>query len=128
MLEFGALTPVSRRDGTSGQSVGELTLAIEWSWRIERPRSILGGSWSDERRWPSYFERLIGNRVTRVATFGPLHEVELSLSNGLRVVSFKTAQGQPGWSLVCRSQPKATVRAVNGRLRCEALECVAFSD
>jgi len=52
-LEFGALTQRMRRDGSAGNARGEVTLMIEWSWRIEAPDSILCGSWSDVLAWPS---------------------------------------------------------------------------
>lgn len=101
-LEFGSLTDKKRLDGTLGQPGGELTLMIEWSWRVERPRSILGGSWSAERRWPSMFKHLIGCQVTQIDFLGTLPEISLCLSNGLRVVSFMTAEGQPSWALIAR--------------------------
>ena len=78
---------------------------IEWSWRIERPKSILGGSWSSEGRWHGMFEKLKKATVAEVKLYGQLPEICVSLSNGLRVVSFMTAEGQPEWALISR-QPK----------------------
>lgn len=101
-LEFGELTPTTRRNGAPGQPDGELTLMIEWSWRIERPRSILGGSWSSEGRWPGMFEKLKGATVSWVQVNGQLPEICVALSNGLRVASFMTAEGQPEWALILR--------------------------
>lgn len=101
-LEFGALTQNQgkKRNDELGAPKGELSLMIEWSWRIERPRSILGGSWSSECRWPGMFKQLIGNKVSHVEIFGTLPEIAVLLSNGLRVVSFMTAEGQPSWALI----------------------------
>lgn len=104
-LEFGKLTPSTRKDTPPGQPVGELSLMIEWSWRIERPKSILGGSWSSEGRWPGMFEKLKGATVSEVQLYGQLPEICVSLSNGLRVASFMTAEGQPEWALIAH-QPK----------------------
>jgi len=101
-LEFGALTQRMRRDGSAGNARGEVTLMIEWSWRIEAPDSILCGSWSDVLTWPSIFETLMGSTVRGIETFGALPEVCVTLSNGLRVISFMTAEGQPEWSLTDR--------------------------
>jgi hypothetical protein len=42
-LEFGALTPRVLPDGNTGNARGEVTLMIEWSWRIEAPKEILCG-------------------------------------------------------------------------------------
>jgi hypothetical protein len=47
-LEFGRLTPRTRRSGEAGNPRGELGLMIQWSWRIEDTVSILCGSWSQE--------------------------------------------------------------------------------
>lgn len=118
-LEFGTLTERYRRDGTPGQSNGEITLMIEWSWRVERPRSILAGSWSSERRWPSMFKRLIGCEVAHVEFSGPLPEIVLYLSNGLRVLSFMTADGQPSWALTARTPKLGSLCVKRGRLYVE---------
>ena len=76
---------------------------IEWSWRIERPRSILGGSWSSEGRWPTMFEKIKRATVAEVQVFGALPEICVSLSNGLRITSFMTADGQPEWAVITRN-------------------------
>jgi hypothetical protein len=99
-LEFGKLSPRTRRNGSQGnQPRGEMTLMIQWSWRIEGPRSILCGSWTNERRWPTAFARLLDARVLEMSIFGRLPEIDVGLSNGLHVVSLMTAEGQPQWTL-----------------------------
>lgn len=120
-LELGALTPRVRRDGSVEAPSGQTTVMIEWSWRIERPKSILGGSWSHEQRWPGMFKKLQGTTVTAARLFGALPELELSLSNGLRVVSFMTAEGQPEWAVISRKSPKATLSVRRGVLHVEKL-------
>ena len=94
-IELGMLTPRTRSDGSPGEPEGEISLMIEWSWRIEDGRSIACGSWSDEDLWPPAFARLIGCTVGDLSTFGRLPEVMLSLSDDLRVTSFMTAEGDP---------------------------------
>jgi len=103
-LEFGELRPsaVIRRDGSTGNPTGEMSLMIEWSWRIEGRRSILCGSWSDEQKWPRVFELVCKGRVAGAVLFGRLPEIELSLTNDLRVLSFMTAAGGPDWTLFDR--------------------------
>jgi hypothetical protein len=88
-----------RLDGKKGNSRGEATLAIEWSWRIEGARSILCGSWSDATLWPKTFAKLRGEKVVDVTLFGRLREIELILSSGVRVISFSTIEGHPRWML-----------------------------
>lgn len=116
-IEFGALTERAKRDGSKGHPDGELTLMIEWSWRIEKKHSILGGSWSSERRWPGFFKSIQGASVTSVEIFGHIPEISVSLSNGLRVVSFMTAESQPAWTLLTRNPFIGHLSVERGRLK-----------
>ncbi len=98
-LEFGGLSPRVRRDGSAGNSRGDYTVMIEWSWRIENDNAILCGSWSDEEGWEEVFKSLIGREVQDVSLHGRLPELSISLAGGLHVASFMTAEGQPMWSI-----------------------------
>jgi len=118
-LEFGALTPSARKGEAPGQSIGELSLMIQWSWRIERPKSILGGSWSSEGRWPGMFEKLKGATVSEVQINGQLPEICVVLSNGLRVASFMTAEGQPEWAVISRHPNLGSLCVKRGSLSVE---------
>lgn len=120
-LEFGALTERTRRDGSRANPNGELSLMLEWSWRVEKARSILGGSWSGTRRLPRILKRLKGAKVVDVDVFGTLPEISLSLSNGLRVASFMTAEGQPAWTLISKANPTGSLCVRRGRLYVEPL-------
>lgn len=115
-IEFGQLTTRQRRDGEPGQLYGELTLMIKWSWRFERNYSILGGSWSSPRRWPGMYRKLIGSTVSKVEIFGYLPEIVVSLSNGLRIVSFMTAESQPEWTVLTRNPFIGHLCVKRGRL------------
>lgn len=75
---------------------------IQWSWRIEGRRSILCGSWADERRWLLALACLTKTSVASVALFGRLPEIDLTLCSGMHVVSFMTVQGDPEWTLFDR--------------------------
>lgn len=57
-IEIGGLSPQSRRDGSSGNPEGQVSLGVEWSWRIEDRSSIICGSWSEEERWESSLDLL----------------------------------------------------------------------
>ncbi len=94
---------------------------IEWSWRIERPRSILGGSWTSERRWPSMFNRLVSSEVAGVDFLGALPEIVIRLSNGLRVASFMTAEGQPSWAVIARRPNLGSLTVKRGQFHIEPL-------
>jgi hypothetical protein len=119
-LEFGALTPWMRRSGLPGNPHGELSLMIEWSWRIEKPRSIMGGSWSEERHWPKFFGQLVGTKVAKVEVFGVLPEIMVWLDNGLRITSFMTADGQPSWAIIGRIPQIGSLSVKRGKLCVEA--------
>ena len=107
-FEFGKLTATQKRDGSSGPPEGEMGLMIEWSWRIEGRRSILCGSWSDEKRWDRVFKFLVGCDVTQVALFGRLPEIDVTLSSGAHVLSFMTNKGFPAWTLFDRRNERSS--------------------
>lgn len=119
-LEFGELTKIRKLNGKLGHPVGDLSLMVEWSWRIENKSSILGGSWSSERRWPGLFKRLIGSKVKSVELFGRLPEIAVGLSNGLRVVSFMTADGQPSWAVIAHKPANGSLSVKRGKLHVAA--------
>lgn len=119
-LELGALTYSTRADGRQGQPRGEVSIGIEWNWRFERPRSILGGTWSDERRWPGFFRSILGQTVRDLALLGTLPEIELTFSNGMRLRSFMNDAGQPQWSVIeTRSSAARMWWVERGRVVCE---------
>ena len=72
---------------------------LQWSWRIESARAIRLGSWSGERRITNGVQALAGRRVVDVSVTGRLPELVVSLSDGLWVHSFMTAEGQPEWTV-----------------------------
>jgi len=115
-LEFGELIPGKVRNGKEGNPLGELTLMIEWSWRIENPRSILGGSWSSEVKWPSMFNKVLAANVVGVEFFGHIPEICISLNNGRRIASFSTVEGQPEWALLTRKPSLGSLVVKGGRL------------
>lgn len=119
-IEFGELTTRNKEDKNTTQPFGELSLMIEWSWRIERPKSILGGSWTSERRWPGMFKKLKGSTVTNVEVYGHIPEVCVSFSNGLRITSFMTAEGQPEWAIISHKENIGNLCVKKGMLYVES--------
>ena len=81
---------------------GEASIMIEWSWRIEGPRSIRLGSWSHERKLTNGVADLAGRRVEELSLTGRLPELELQLSGGRWVHSFMTFEGHPAWTVFLR--------------------------
>ncbi len=97
-LRAGTQRVSERARGPAGQ-FGEATIMIEWSWRVERRRSIQFGSFSSETRIDSGIASLVGPTVVAVSVVGRLPELVLSLSDGRWVHSFMTAGGQPVWTI-----------------------------
>jgi hypothetical protein len=119
-LEFGRLAIRRRRDGSPGNPRGEWGLMVEWSWRIEGKRRIWCGSWSDRARWPKALSQLLHSKVTSVSLFGRLPELEITLSNGLHLLSMMTREGDPEWALFNRQGEHGVALCVKaGRLTIE---------
>jgi hypothetical protein len=112
-LEFGRLTPRTRRNGEAGNPRGEFGLMIEWSWRIENRTSILCGSWSDEILWQPTFDLVRNQPVVDLSLVGRLPEIVVALTGDHYVSSFMTAEGDPSWTLFARRGD--TVRWLNVR-------------
>ncbi|WP_234781917.1 hypothetical protein [Sinorhizobium saheli] len=112
-LEFGRLSPESRRDGSAGNPRGEYTVMIEWSWRIEGENSIICGSWSDEQDWDGAFKSLVGRQVQDISLYGRLPELSIQLSGGIYVASFMTAGGQPAWAIICNAPEGRQTRFIS---------------
>jgi hypothetical protein len=112
-LEFGEL----RKSARERHPKGDAGVMIEWSWRVERRRSIEVGSWSTDRRIDAGINRLIGPTVVAVNLVGRLPEITVALSDGRWVSSFMTAEGQPRWTIFLREGGWITVhegRVVHG--------------
>jgi len=101
-VEFGELQPVANRDGSPGHPEGEVSLGVEWSWRIEDQTEIRCGSWSEETLWEPAFDTLRNAKVARCELFGALSEIVITTANGVRFLSFSTTDGQPQWHMVDR--------------------------
>jgi hypothetical protein len=101
-IECGKLHPITKRDGSPGHPEGEVSLGVEWSWRIEDATGIRCGSWSEEALWERGFDALRDARIARCELFGVLPEVAVTTNSGIRFLSFSTTDGQPQWHLVDR--------------------------
>tara|TARA_R110002167_G_scaffold155570_3_gene350071 strand:+ start:605 stop:1051 length:447 start_codon:yes stop_codon:yes gene_type:complete len=101
-IEIGELSQRLRRDGSRGNPEGEVSLGVEWSWRIEDRTSIICGSWSEDERWEPALDLLRNAQIARCDLFGALPEVVISTEAGIRFLSFSTTDGQPQWHLIDR--------------------------
>lgn len=94
-LELGGLAV----DQITGESRGEQTIMIEWSWRFEDDKSILLGSWDDEFEIDKMSDLIKDRSIEHVDFFGGLSELEIEFSGNLRFSSFTTTRGDPVWSI-----------------------------
>ena len=104
-LELGQLTTYTRTCRTRGEVTetdGEITLMLEWSWRVERPGSIEFGSWSTNPRITRGVESLQGHTILEVELEGRLPELVLTLDGKRWLHTFMTAEGQPKWAIRLR--------------------------
>ena len=93
-LEIGELT----------DNKGELTVMIEWSWRVEKGQEIEFGSWSDDSKFPDLLETLRGLTLESISFQSRLPEVVLELSSDTWVCSFSTVEGDPEWALITKGK------------------------
>jgi hypothetical protein len=94
-LEIGEL----RRGSGENNPRGEATVMLEWSWRVERLRSIYFGSFSGDRKIANGLAKLQGLEVLDVTIEGRLPELVVRLSGNIWVHSFNTIESQPEWCL-----------------------------
>jgi hypothetical protein len=97
VMDFGDLFEVDsgpRRPSLRGRA----HLLVEWSWRVEGPRSIRFGSWTTDRRMENGLRGLEGKSIVSIGLDGRLPELVIELSGKVWFHSFHTAEGQPQWA------------------------------
>ena len=86
--------------GSLDKGKGELTIMIEWSWRVERNQSIWFGSWSEDDQIERLIPKLNGYQLKNISSFARLPEISVSLSENIWVNSFATSEENPEWALI----------------------------
>ncbi|HEY0015366.1 MAG TPA: hypothetical protein VGC13_03580 [Longimicrobium sp.] len=129
-LELGALTTVTRTSRTRGEytsTFGEVTVMLEWSWRVESTGAVQFGSWSGKRRIEHRVAALVGHTVLDISVEGRLPELVMTLDGSRWVHSFMTAEGQPRWAVRLHDDAWLAVR--RGRIiRQASMEEVRATD
>jgi hypothetical protein len=101
-LELGTLTTYARTYPKSGEVTrvrGEVTMMVEWSWRVESPRAIQFGSWSENPRITRGVASLRGHAIADVDVEGRIPELVVTLDGKRWVHTFMTHEGQPEWAI-----------------------------
>jgi len=125
-FELGKLTEKvhQRKDGSFHTThKGEAGIMIEWSWRVERPKSVLFGSWSGNQKITNRLSKLQDLNIVEIMVEGRLPELVIQLSGGFWVHSFTTVESQPEWCLFSQQQPyREWITSHNGVLLKETEE------
>lgn len=98
-LEFGKLRPYKNRQGKDSPQ-GEVSLMVEWSWRVENARSIWFGAFSSQKKMDARLPRLVGHVVEAASLECRLPELSLALSGVLWFRSFMCEQGAQAWAIL----------------------------
>lgn len=101
-LELGSLVPSRRRDGSPGAPRGDLSLMIEFDWRIESDNAVLVGSADEKSLKDSVLGGLIGEAIRDLSVYGPPYELVVHFAGGRRVRTFMAAAGEPEWAVFVR--------------------------
>ncbi|NJK45914.1 MAG: hypothetical protein HC933_18080 [Pleurocapsa sp. SU_196_0] len=122
-LEIGQLSEYELPSGKRSIK-GQFGVMIQWSWRIESPRTIACGSWSSKRKISKGIERLSGLFIEQIALSNRLPEISVCLSSGRWLQSFQTSEGQPGWVIFLREHDdsSAWLKVKNGKVVLETNE------
>jgi len=116
-LELGALSEgTKRKDGSACNEQGEITVMVDFGWRVERQRSIVGGSGDSRRLWASVSKKLLGTSILSAQVVGRIPELQLQLSNGLWLVTFSRYEGQPTWAVLFKALGLGALCVKGGRL------------
>lgn len=119
-LEFGKLSERLRNDGSVGNPIGEISVGLEFDWRIEVDRRLLIGSYGDQQLWPKLFKSSMGKRASHVELFGDVPELRVVMAERERLLSFSLDDSGPEWGVTDnRSSPPTWIYWQNGELRCD---------
>ena len=109
----GAGSSVFLEVGDLFESKGELTITMEWSWRVENTSNILYGTFSERAVFEKGLKELHGLSLEDISFHSRLPEVVVKLSNNIWVSSFSTVEGDPEWALITNTK---TLHSKNGEL------------
>jgi hypothetical protein len=96
VLELG---PLTRQYRGSGHPRADVSIMVEWSWRVESRGAVRFGSWSSDPKINSGIARLRGLTIQELSSVGRLPELQVCLSGNHWLHSFMTAEGQPEWTV-----------------------------
>ncbi len=96
--------------------IDDLTIMIEWSWRVEKENKIAFSSWSDSTLFERLLSSLNGLYISSISFQSRLPELVVELTSNTWICSFSTVEGHPEWALIT---PDRTLISKNARLAFE---------
>lgn len=116
-LELGNLKAgKSRKDGSIGNSSGEISICLNFCWRIEKKKSIHVGTGESEKRLQNAIKELVNATIVSAQIVGRLPELQIELSNNLWLTTFERYSGQPSWSIHFKSPEEKCIEIRAGKL------------
>ena len=116
-LELGNLSNVRGSSGIPSEK-GEVTVAFDWSWRVERNLEILGGTSEGRPRLRELLQELQGRIIEKVSLDGHPPDLCLHFDDGTRLRSMTTNPPDPKWAVDVQGRgwihfSRGELRAVN---------------
>ena len=112
-LEFGKLSERLRKDGSVGNPRGEISVGLEFGWRIEVDRRVVAATARD--LWPEVFKGLQGKCASWIELFGEVPELRLVLDQQERLLTFSLDDDGPEWALTEHPLEPASMDLLAGR-------------
>lgn len=120
-LEFGNLSERVRKSGSVGNNlIGEISVGLEFDWRIEKDLRVACGSHADRSSWSEVFADLVGKPVSRIELISDVPELLVVLNERDRLLTCSLHEDGPEWALTDnRLTPALWVYWEDGALRCD---------
>jgi hypothetical protein len=98
-LEFGDLESAVLNGRLLREPVGEMSIGLGWTWRIEDRSAILLGSASEDKKWTAVLGSLLGRKIATISLVGRIAELIIELDNGCRLQTFAEYEANSGWTI-----------------------------
>lgn len=115
-IEFGKLsTGKLLVNGAIGHPIGEISLSVGYTWRIERIRSVIAGSNCNAKKRISASEKLLNSLVEDINISNRIPELQIEFSNGLWLQTFNPDPKQPDWMIKFNQPLNGNILVANGK-------------
>jgi len=98
-LELGKLHKHQDSKPHNSKGKGDITIDLQWSWRLESKQSIIVGSNDSKIKITNQFKNILGNKIKSISIVDGLPELLVEFENNRFLHTFSTQKGQPEWAL-----------------------------